>query len=196
MPLGLAAMRREINVNGRVRGVSVHRVAGRYLVDVDGRTWMVDAARVTSRRLSLLVSERPIVGEGGTELGVSSQGRTFSWDVAIRPVAAFRRLNVSVGPTAVAVSFGALPRSGSDGGSTVSADGPCSVAAPMPGKVVRVLVKPGDRVRAHQAIAVVEAMKMENELRTAREGVVLDVSVRAGQLVEVGTVLAVVGDAS
>jgi biotin carboxyl carrier protein len=64
----------------------------------------------------------------------------------------------------------------------------------MPGKVVRVLVKPGDRVRAQQAIAVVEAMKMENELRTARAGIVLDVSVRAGQLVEVGTVLAVVGD--
>jgi biotin carboxyl carrier protein len=194
MPLGLAAGRREIDVNGRVRQVSVRRVADRYLVDVDGRRWMVDAARVGGRTLSLLVSGGPTAAGGGTELEDSTEGRMLSWDVAVRPVAASHRLHVSVGPAVVAVSLGVLPRSSSGGGSTASADGPYSVAAPMPGKVVRVLVKPGDRVRAQQAIAVVEAMKMENELRTARAGIVLDVSVRAGQLVEVGTVLAVVGD--
>ena len=43
--------------------------------------------------------------------------------------------------------------------------GPQRLVAPMPGKVVRVLVKPGDTVRARQPIVVIEAMKMENELR-------------------------------
>ena len=50
----------------------------------------------------------------------------------------------------------------------------------MPGKVVRVLVKPGDEVKARQGLVVVEAMKMENELRAARDGRVRDVAVRRG----------------
>ena len=48
--------------------------------------------------------------------------------------------------------------------------GPQRVVAPMPGKVVRVLVKPGDEVKPRQGLVVVEAMKMENELRAARDG--------------------------
>jgi biotin carboxyl carrier protein len=62
----------------------------------------------------------------------------------------------------------------------------------MPGKVVRVLVKQGDPVRARQAIAVIEAMKMENELRAGRDGVVVELPVTAGQSVEAGTLIAVV----
>jgi biotin carboxyl carrier protein len=59
----------------------------------------------------------------------------------------------------------------------------------MPGKVVRVLVKPGDAVTARQGLVVVEAMKMENELRAARDGRVRDVAVKEGQSVDAGTVL-------
>ena len=54
-------------------------------------------------------------------------------------------------------------------------EGAASVKAPMPGRVVRVLVAVGDRVAARQAVVVVEAMKMENELRTPRDGVVKEV---------------------
>jgi propionyl-CoA carboxylase alpha chain len=72
--------------------------------------------------------------------------------------------------------------------------GPRHVVAPMPGRVVRVMVKPGERVQARQPIAIVEAMKMENELTTTRAGIVLDVPVQVGQLVETGAVLAIVGD--
>ena len=62
----------------------------------------------------------------------------------------------------------------------------------MPGKVVRVLVKPGDEVKARQGLVVVEAMKMENELRAARDGRVRDVGVAEGQSVDAGAVLLVV----
>jgi biotin carboxyl carrier protein len=62
----------------------------------------------------------------------------------------------------------------------------------MPGKVVRVLVTVGQNVQAGEGIVVVEAMKMENELRTPRAGVVSQVSARPGLSVEVGAVLAVV----
>jgi acetyl/propionyl-CoA carboxylase alpha subunit len=62
--------------------------------------------------------------------------------------------------------------------------GPLDVRAPMPGKVVKLLVKPGDAVAAHQGLVVVEAMKMENELKAPRDGKVLKIAVSEGQAVE------------
>ena len=59
----------------------------------------------------------------------------------------------------------------------------------MPGKIVRVLVKTGDQVKAKQGLVVVEAMKMENELRAARDGRVRELSVTEGQSVDAGAVL-------
>ena len=59
----------------------------------------------------------------------------------------------------------------------------------MPGKVVRVLVAAGDRVARGQPVAIVEAMKMENELRASREGTVKDVVAREGASVEAGALL-------
>jgi biotin carboxyl carrier protein len=59
-----------------------------------------------------------------------------------------------------------------------------------------VLVNKGDPVRARQPIAVIEAMKMENELRAGRDGVVAELPVTGGQSVEAGTLIAVVNSAS
>jgi biotin carboxyl carrier protein len=73
-----------------------------------------------------------------------------------------------------------------------SGSGPQRLVAPMPGKIVKVLVKPGDAVQPRQGLVVVEAMKMENELRAARAGTVRDIFVREGQSVDAGTPLAVV----
>lgn len=70
--------------------------------------------------------------------------------------------------------------------------GPQRLVAPMPGRVVRVLVKPGDEVAAKQALVVVEAMKMENELSSARPGRVKEVAVAEGASVEAGRLLVVV----
>jgi biotin carboxyl carrier protein len=69
-----------------------------------------------------------------------------------------------------------------------------AVKAPMPGRVMRVLVAVGDRVTARQGVVVVEAMKMENELRSPRDGTVKEVGVVAGATVETGAVLVVIGD--
>ncbi len=70
--------------------------------------------------------------------------------------------------------------------------GPARVTAPMPGRVVRVLVAPGAAVQAGQALLVVEAMTMENELRSPRQGQVQEVLVREGQAVEAGALLVLV----
>ena len=66
------------------------------------------------------------------------------------------------------------------------------LASPMPGKVVRVLVKAGDQVAARQPLIVVEAMKMENELRAGRDGTVAEVRAREGQSVDAGALLIVI----
>jgi biotin carboxyl carrier protein len=70
--------------------------------------------------------------------------------------------------------------------------GPNAVKAPMPGRIVRVLVAVGDRVTAGQGVVIVEAMKMENELRSNRDGVVKEVNVRQAAAIEAGTVLVVI----
>lgn len=67
--------------------------------------------------------------------------------------------------------------------------GPAPLIAPMPGLVVRVNVKVGDEVQPGQALVVMEAMKMENELRATAEGIVASVRVRPGVAVEKGAVL-------
>ena len=66
------------------------------------------------------------------------------------------------------------------------------VVAPMPGKVVKVLVAVGDPVEARQGLVVVEAMKMENELTVSRAGTVAKIEVTEGTSVEAGRLLIVV----
>jgi len=61
----------------------------------------------------------------------------------------------------------------------------------MPGRVVKVLVSPGDRVTARQGLVVVEAMKMENELRAPADAVVREVRVVEGASVDAGAILVV-----
>lgn len=72
-------------------------------------------------------------------------------------------------------------------------EGVQTVAAPMPGKVVRVLVQTGDAVEAGQGLLVVEAMKMQNEMKASRAGTVLSLSVKQGATVAAGEVLATIG---
>jgi biotin carboxyl carrier protein len=65
-----------------------------------------------------------------------------------------------------------------------SVSGKAVVTAPMPGKLVRVLVAPGEKVTEGQGLAVVEAMKMENELKSPKAGTVIEVFAKEGSTVE------------
>ena len=70
--------------------------------------------------------------------------------------------------------------------------GSAEIIAPMPGKVVRVLVEAGQEVEAGVGLVVVEAMKMQNEMKSPRAGKVISITVSAGDTVEAGTLLAVI----
>jgi biotin carboxyl carrier protein len=70
--------------------------------------------------------------------------------------------------------------------------GQALITAPMPGKVVRVLVNQGDDVAAGQGIVVVEAMKMQNEIKSPKEGRVIDLRASEDATVNAGQVLAII----
>lgn len=70
--------------------------------------------------------------------------------------------------------------------------GPRKLIAPMPGQVVRVLAREGDPVKAGQGIMVIEAMKMQNEIKSPKTGVVREITVPEGASVSAGDLLAIV----
>ncbi len=98
------------------------------------------------------------------------------------------RVEVEIEPERRAV-LRELARQGAGAAST---GGPVEVRAIIPGRIVAVMVKPGDDVVAGQQILVVEAMKMQNELRAPREGSVDRVGVAVGDTIEVGDLLVVI----
>ncbi len=170
----------EIEVNGRVHPVTVERDGDRYRVSIEGRTHQVDLARVDRSTLSLIFG-----GDGAAshEVAVAERLEPGELEVHLRAGVVYARLE-----------GGSRRRHRRLAGLEpfAAASGEQEIVAPMPGKVVRILVAPGDEVGERQGLVVVEAMKMENELRSPKDGRVKDVRVSQGMSVEAGRVLVVV----
>lgn len=172
-------MKFQLDVGDKARAVDIQRHLDGFRVVVDDRTHWVEAVRVGAETWSLIVRDP----EGGSARSV---------DAVVIPQKGNGSFDVYVDgyhiPVAQRTGLGRRSRelAGSQGA------GPQRVIAPMPGKVIRVLVNPGDEVKPRQGLVVVEAMKMENELRAARAGRVREVFVTEGQSVEAGTALVVV----
>src|SRR5581483_160726 len=122
---------------------------------------------------------------------VDDSGRGYEVVIAADPGSP-SRFTVRVDGAPVTVTVNGRRRWGRRDDHAATASGPQRVIAPMPGKIVRVLVKTGDAVHARQPLVVVEAMKMENELRAARDGTVAEVHAREGQSVDAGALLVLV----
>lgn len=162
------------------------RMAGRELavevegdrVTVEGRSYSAHLTRVAGTPLRhLLIEGRSLTlaveaGEPGL-WGLGVQGTRTEAEVIDERTRHIRSL------TAERAGGGGMPQ----------------LKAPMPGLVVRVLVNPGQRVESGQGLVVLEAMKMENELRATGAGTVAGVRVAAGQAVEKGQVLLEFGEA-
>ena len=188
------AVRYQVEIGGRTRQVAVARVGDAFAVTVDGREWHVDAARIDAQTLSLLVdsvwpNETP--GSANAASGAGPAGPRLSSEVTIAPDP-LGGLIVCVDATPVAVALDSRRRRGRADDAGAGGSGPQRLVAPMPGKVVRVLVGPGEAVRARQPLVVVEAMKMENELRAGRDGTVAEIHAREGTSVDAGALLIVI----
>jgi biotin carboxyl carrier protein len=157
-------------VDGRTLTVEVRGQDGHYAVDLDGRRLEVDVFDTGRDFVSLLVAGRSYAL--GLEKRATGYGVFFPDET----------IDVELGETTA--------RAGTASQKALS--GPARVAAPMPGKLVRLLVELGEEVSSGQGLVVVEAMKMENELRAPRAGRVTEIAVQEGQTVETGALLAVV----
>lgn len=168
----------EVVVNGRTYTVVVERVPSiphRYKLSWGGRSRLVDARRIDRTTLSLILLDE----EGGShEVRCLENGSRGDLTLYLRD-------------GVVSATVGGLRSRFRATMETVGV-GEQRVVAPMPGKVVRVLVKPGDDVAPRQALVVVEAMKMQNELSSPKAGRVKQVAVEAGMSVEAGRLLVVV----
>ncbi len=160
----------EATVAGRTVRVEVRGGRGRYTVALDGAPMEVDLLETGRAFASLLV--------GGESHEVAVEKRPEGYVVHFPADA----VTVALAESA-AGAVAPAPR----------ASGPARLTAPMPGRVVRVLRGAGTEVAAGDGLVVIEAMKMENELKSPRAGRVQDIAVREGQAVEAGALLLIVG---
>ncbi len=166
-------MKYEIVINGARRNVEFTpqtNGASPAAFTVDGRLVEADATRISRGAYSILLGGRSIevtAEETTSGLVIRANGREFQ--VEIFDPRSWRRRR----------------------GAGIELEGRQQLVAPMPGKIVRVLVAAGEQVIAGQGLLVIEAMKMQNEIRSPKSGTVEKVA-REGQTVNAGEVLAVV----
>jgi len=153
----------------REEKVRVRRIDGGYEVVVGDRVHHVDAAVVHDGLRSLRID--------GEQHEVSVRRKGEDWIVASRQGAA------TVSVTDPLTHLANQTRGGKGGRRQQRVD------AYMPGRVVALLVKEGDEVAAGQGVIVLEAMKMENEIRAEHEGRITKLYVEAGQAVDAGSPL-------
>ena len=178
-------MKLHVTAAGRTRAVDISRNGDTFLVSLDGRQHKVDV-KVIDGVWSVLI------GPGGpaTAGPYDPERAKRSHEVAFSS-SAEGGMTVHIDGVPVEVSINRMRRAAGTAASTPSDGGPQRVTAPMPGKIVKLLVKPGDKVQPHQGVVVVEAMKMENELRARAAGTVSEVRVMEGASVEAGAILVI-----
>src|SRR5579859_2908736 len=163
-------MKYEVSIGGKTRVVEFTHNSEKLQISLDGNLFDADAVEVATNTFSILID-----GE--------------SWEVRIAP-RPDGSLSLHTG-IAEYIAEVADPRAwrGRRHGA-VEAEGRQQIAAPMPGKIVRILVKPGETVEVGQGLLVVEAMKMQNEIRSPKNGKVEKLFVTEGQAVNAGEILA------
>ena len=196
-------MKLHITAASRTHAVDVSRNGDRFAVSLDGRQHEVDV-KVINGVWSMLLgpasdfANAPSDREAGRRdrsnveagFGRPHDRPTRSYEVAFSQ-SAEGTLIVHIDGVPVEVSINQMRRTGATAASHPSGEGPQRVTAPMPGKIVKLLVKPGDKVQPRQGVVVVEAMKMENELRARAAGTVSEVRVIEGASVEAGAILVI-----
>lgn len=154
--------------------VEIRRRAGRISANVDGREYELEAHQYSS-----------------TLLLRAADGRIFNCRVEGNSSSG-RPVDVFVGPRRYTLTLTDPKRLRATAAAGGQTDGAARIVAPMPGKIVRVLVEQGAAVDAGAGIVVVEAMKMQNEMKAPKTGVVAAVNVTVGATVNGGDVLAVI----
>ena len=167
-------MKLRAEIDGKSREVQIKIDGARVAAQVDGRSYRLEA-RVSKQGFHLLLLNGRVY-ECRVDAGAARQE--------------VREVHIGSREFAVTLVDPKRLRGGQSAGA--QADGAAQIVAPMPGKVVRVLVEQGAQVAPGDGIIVVEAMKMQNELKSPRAGTVTTLHAQAGATVSAGQVLAVI----
>ena len=159
-----------ITIDGKNFRLDLNRADGRWSCRLDGREVEVDAVLVRPDVVSLRIGNQ-------------------AYEVKCERVADEMRLWVGSACFAAEVRD---PRSLRGRERQVDDHGPKKLTAPMPGKIVRVLVRQGDEIEAGGGVLVMEAMKMQNEIKSPKTGTIQKILVSEGAAVNAGDVLAIV----
>ncbi len=165
-------MKYEVLIDGHPHQVELERADKGYECTVDGESFVLDVAMTARDVLSIIHNGRNYEAKreyslmGETHIIIGSE-RFFA---EVRDPRSLRSRRAAAGAQA----------------------GPAKILAPMPGKVVRLIAAEGDEVEAGQGIVVVEAMKMQNEIKTTKKGKVTRIAVKKASTVSAGDLLAIV----
>jgi biotin carboxyl carrier protein len=160
----------DVTIDGKTYRLELDRVEGRWLCRIDNRAVEVDAILARPDVLSLRIGDK-------------------SYEVKCERIGS--DLNLWVGSVRYSAEV-RDPRSLRGRPRAVDDQGPKKLTASMPGKVVRVLVTAGSEVEAGAGVLVIEAMKMQNEIKSPKKGTIQKILVSVGAAVNAGDVLAIV----
>jgi biotin carboxyl carrier protein len=165
-------MKYEILIDGESHQVELERASNGYECSVDGEPFTLDVVMTARDVLSILHEGRQYEAKreyslmGETHVIVGSERFTAE----VRDPRSLRSRRAAAGAEA----------------------GPAKILAPMPGKIVRVIVAEGDEVEAGQPLVVVEAMKMQNEIKATKNGKITKIAVKEATAVNAGDLLVIV----
>jgi biotin carboxyl carrier protein len=160
----------DVNIDGRSYRLDLERAESGWLCRLDGQEVQIDAVLARPDVLSLRIGNK-------------------AYEVKCERVAGEIHLWVGSARFAVEVRD---PRSLRGRARAADDQGPRKLTAPMPGKIVRVLVEAGAAVEAGAGVLVVEAMKMQNEIKSPKKGTIQKILVGVGAAVNAGDLLAIV----
>lgn len=164
-------MKLELRIGDRARNIEIERHGAQFHFCIDGRFVAADVMQVQPEVYSVLIDGEAFearIDYGASGLRVQIDGREFP--ITIADPRQWRR----------------------DHNRIAVAEGHQQIISSMPGKVVRVMVRAGDAVETGQGLLVVEAMKMQNEIKSPKAGKIERIAVQEGQTVNAGEVLAVI----
>ncbi len=167
-------MKFQAEIGDKTNNVELRREDGRVFASIDGREYELETS----------------APEPGVFL-FKHEGRVYEASVS-GPKAPHGSTQVRIGTNEFDIKLIDPKRLRSAGSGNEHADGIAEIKTAMPGKVVRVLVSAGTQVESGTGILVVEAMKMQNELKSPKAGTVKEIRVKEGDSVGAGDVLAII----
>jgi biotin carboxyl carrier protein len=156
-------MELQLNIDQKIHKVEIDLKDGKYSVKLGDEQHQVDSQRISENCLSLLVDGKAytvFIAADKTKRYISVQGEQFCIEEA--------KAETQTRAMADASTLKVIP----------------TISSPMPGKIVKILVREKEKVRKNQSLVIVEAMKMENEIKSPNAGMVKKINFKEGDLVD------------